>query len=108
MARSLTGDALTDALVPVAQQLVGAVREDSRAGVEAALQQARQAVDAVVDGADSELAVRALAVLCAAMVPDDQAPTALLRWTTQAQEYRRLVEAGVSPEVAVVLAQRET
>lgn len=92
--KSLTGDDVTDALVPIAQQLVGAVRNGDTDGVDEAL-----AAAIVVTGGRCDPGV-ALAVVCAAMVPDEDHPSHLLKWWRFQFEYDRLIAAGISPSVA--------
>lgn len=88
MRPSLTGSSRSDAQVPVAMALVGAVREfDAKAVAE------------VLDGAD----LPALAVVLAAMVPWDQAPGQLLAWCLREGEYHRLAEAGVDEATAATI-----
>lgn len=74
---TLTGDPVTDQLVPIAARLVGAVRDHDPDGVEQALADTILATGGRCDpGA-------ALAVVLAAMVPDDSAPSRLLAWRRQ-------------------------
>lgn len=63
----VAADRRVEAALPLAQQLVGAVRDEDR-----------DLVAELVDGAD----VMALLVALAAMVPDDQTPAELLAWRT--------------------------
>lgn len=71
---TLTGDPVTDQLVPIAARLVGAVREGDADGIEQALADTILATGGRCDpGA-------ALAVVLAAMVPDDVEPSRLLAW----------------------------
>ena len=91
---SLTGDPVTDALVPAAQQLIGAVRAGDADGVDEAF-----AAAIVATGGRCEPGA-ALAIVCAAMVPDDSTPKDLLHWYKAAGEYARLIEKGVDPKVA--------
>lgn len=65
----VAADRRVEAALPLAQQLVGAVRDHDR-----------DLVAELVDGAD----VMALLVALAAMVPDDATPAELLAWHTQA------------------------
>jgi len=90
---SLTGDPGMDQLIPIAMQLVGAVRRFDPAGVAEAIEAAR----AMPDGA--------LTVLLAAMVPWDKAPTELLAWWTRRADYQKLVGAGVDPATAMTLIE---
>lgn len=87
----MTAD-LADALVPIAAQLIGCVREYGPDDVSAVLAQ-------VPDGRHD-----ALAVILAAMVDPDSTPKELLAWTTGGLEYHRLVAAGVNARTAAVLA----
>lgn len=95
---SLTGDSITDDLIPVAQRLIGAVRDSDAGEVEEALAEA-----ILVTGGRCDPGA-ALAVLCAAMVPDNTPPSRLLLWWKYQAEYDRLVAAGTSPKVARQLA----
>jgi hypothetical protein len=92
--RSLTGDPITDALVPVAQRLIGAVRDHDTAAVDEAL-----AAAITVTGGRVDPAV-ALAIVCAAMVPEDIQPSRLLLWVQFQAEYDRLCDAGINPNIA--------
>lgn len=92
--KSLTGDPITDELVPVAQQLIGAVRDSDPNGVDEAL-----AAAITVTGGRVDPAV-ALAIVCAAMVPDDVAPSRLLLWVQFQAEYDRLIGTGITPTIA--------
>lgn len=84
---SLTGDALTDWLVPLATRLAGAVKEDDRKTVAAVLNEVRE------EG--GRIASDALAIVLAAMVPDDMTGAELLSWMRNPQEYLRLRHNGV-------------
>lgn len=95
---SLTGDPATDALIPAAQQLVGAVRANDPAAVEEAFAAAIIATGGRCNPAE------ALAVVLAAMVPDHHTPTYLLKWMAAEAEYQRLLGQGVPPDVARELA----
>lgn len=87
---------LVDALVPIAAELVGTVRDYGPADVAAVL--------ARVPAGRHD----ALAVVLAAMVDPDRTPAELLAWTehsiAERVERARLVAAGVSPRVADLLA----
>lgn len=96
--RSLTGDAVTDALVPIAQRLIGAVRDQDTNGIDEAVGEAILATGGRCDP------WAALAVVLAAMVPDDEQPSVLLLWMPVQTEYARLVAAGVRPAVAQELS----
>jgi hypothetical protein len=80
----LTGDALTEALVPLAVDLVHAVHADNRDVVGDVFGHA-----AALAG-DPLTAARHLAVLAAGMCSEDHGPTAALGWTLNPAEYRRL------------------
>lgn len=88
----MTGDALTDTLVPIAAQLVGTVRDYGPEDVAAVLAR-------VPDGRHD-----ALAVVLAAMVDPDATPRELLAWTVNGLEYQRLVAAGVNGRTAAILS----
>lgn len=98
---SLTGDALTDRLVPVASRLVCAVRESDYDEVCEALGEAEQVTaGTALDGAE------ALCVVLAAMVPWNETPARLLKWWRHRDEFASLVSAGVDPVVAADLIER--
>lgn len=80
----LTGDRLTEALIPLAVDLVAAVHADNRAVVTDLFQHA----GALAGGPLA--AARHLAVVLAAMCSEDHAPAATLGWTRNPREYRRL------------------
>lgn len=92
--RALT-DSDVDAMTPHALALVGAVHDDDPHAVDAAL---TAALNAPVGG------VGTLAVVLAAMVPDDQSGGELLGWRADPDEYRRLREMGVDSRAAGTLA----
>lgn len=99
---SLTGDPLTDRLVPVASRLVGAIRTNDIAEVDAALKEARAYVaDESVDGAE------ALCVVLAAMVPWSVAPSDLVAWLKNQAAFNVMVEAGVPSAVAAELISQK-
>ena len=97
---SITGDKYLDMLVPSAEKLVHAVRNDRQLHIEAMIADAEQIYGDPLDAAD------ALVVLLAAMVPDDKTPAELLRWFQNPHEYRRLRMAGVGAAEAGVLASQ--
>lgn len=100
---SLTGDELTDRLVPVAGRLVCAVREHDYDEVCEALGEAEAlAAGTTLDGAE------ALAVVLAAMVPWNQTPARLLTWWRHRDEFESLVKAGLEPTVAAEIIERRT
>lgn len=88
----MTDTAFADALVPLAAELVGVVRDYGPDDVAEVLAR-------VPDGRHD-----ALAVVLAAMVDPDSSPRELLAWTTVGLEYHRLVAAGVNARTAAVLA----
>jgi hypothetical protein len=94
MTYSLTGDPLTDALIPPAVRLIWAVREQNQAAVAEAIADATEVAD-----------LAAFVVVLAAMVPDDQAPTQLLAWMADPDEYLRLRTAGVGAVGATILVK---
>lgn len=94
----LTGDRHLETLVPSAEKLVRAVRNDQPMHVDAML------ADAEMVYGDPATAARALVVLLAAMVPDDQTAADLLAWRRNPHEYRRLRAAGVPAREAAHLA----
>lgn len=89
--QSLTGDPDLDRLIPIAMQLVGAVRMQDQDGVAEAL----AAAGRVYPGPSA-----ALCVLLAAMVPWELAPSELLAWFRARADYETLVMAGVDPAIA--------
>lgn len=98
---SLTGDALTDHLVPVAARLVSAIRENDYDEVCASLREARTlAAEHGLDGAE------ALCVVLGAMVPWNVRPSDLLAWLKHQSAFHMLVEMGVEPAVAADLISR--
>jgi hypothetical protein len=82
--RSLTGDPVTDELVPIAQQLIDAVHNEDPDAVDAAFAEAITATGGRCDPG------QALAILCAAMVPENASPAGLLAWWGYRAEYERL------------------
>jgi hypothetical protein len=97
---SLTGDRYLETLVPSAEKLVRAVRNDDHLHIEAMLADAEQLYGDPLDAA------HALVILLAAMVPDDKPAAELLRWHQNPHEYRRLRKAGVGAAEAGVLASQ--
>jgi hypothetical protein len=93
---SPTGDPTLDQLLPPVMRLVWAVRESNQDAVAAAIADAT----AVAGGRG----LNAVVVLLAALVPDDQAPGALLAWLKDPEEYLRLRTAGVGAQAAATLA----
>lgn len=94
---SLTGDPRMDRLIPIAMQLVGAVRTQDQAGVADAFDAANRLMPGEAD--------RAIAVLLAAMVPWDKAPSELLAWWVRRADYHKLIAAGVDPATAMTLIE---
>lgn len=95
---SLTGDPLTDSLIPAASRLVWAVREGDQDDVENLLDEVRNEGGRVgIDG---------LLIVLAAMVPDDMTPADLLAWMSDRDEYLRLRSNGVDSRSAGSLALR--
>lgn len=97
-AQWLTGDRVTDAVLPAAQRLVLAAHTGDQLGVSAAF------ADAELAAGDAWSAARALVVVLAAMCPDDTTPAEALAWRRNPTEYRRLRNAGVSSREAGLLA----
>lgn len=95
---SLTGDPTTDALVPIAERFVGAVRDGDAAAVDELLAEVITTTGGRCDPGT------ALAVVLAAMVPDDVEPSRLLLWRKAFAEYQKLVDRGVDHTVAQQLA----
>lgn len=98
---SLTGDATTDELVPVAQRVVGAVRDMDWHQLDECLAEAIETTGGRCDPAV------ALLVVCAAMVPEDSQPSRLLGWVGSHVEYDRLTRRGVPVDVARQLTEEE-
>lgn len=97
---SPTGDPRLDKLLPLADRLVRAAHNNHRLGIDTAL------VDAEAIYGDPVTAARALAVLLAAMCPDDSDADELLSWRRNPEEYRRLRGLNVSAAEARTLAVR--
>lgn len=93
-----TGDRYLETLIPSAEKLAAAVRRDDPMHVDAMLADAEQLYGDPLAGA------RALVVLLAAMVPDDQPAAELLRWRSNPHEYRRLRALGVGAAEAAEIA----
>lgn len=91
---SLTGDATTDALVPIAQRFVGAVREMDSELMDELIAEVIETTGGRCDPA------MALLVVTAAMVPDDSQPSGLLSWVHSHVEFDRLTQRGVPVDVA--------
>lgn len=91
--RLLTGDELTDAVIPAASALVWAVRQNDPDAVDAALD------DAIASARGPGL--HALLVVLAAMVPDDRSPAELLAWRTNPDTYLELRYLGLGADVAI-------
>lgn len=98
MTTYVTGDRLTDAVLPAAERLVRAAHYNDQLGVHAAL------ADAELATGDPLTAAHALVVVLAAMCPDDTTPTDALAWRRNATEYRRLRNQGVRSREAAILA----
>lgn len=96
---SLTGDPLTDSVVPAAEALTSAVKAADVESVAAALASVEQL------GVES---LRALVVVLAAMVPDDRRPSRLLAWLRDPTEYARLRKSGVDSATALTLVFQQT
>lgn len=94
----LTGDKVTDAVLPAAQRLILAAHAGDHLGVDTAFADAELAVG------DPTTAAKALAVVLAAMCPDDTSPVDALAWRRNPAEYRRLRRVGVSSREAGLLA----
>ncbi len=75
--RPTTGSRVGDQFIPAAQRLVGAVRAGSPAEVEAAFD---SALEVAAPGRDG---IRDLALVLAAMVPEQDHPSILLAWCTR-------------------------
>lgn len=96
------GDELVAALIPVADRLIAAVHAMDGDDVAAALRHAALLADSELD------ALRHLVVLLAGCGDEDHASTALLAWTINPGEYRRLREAGLDSITASQRAARST
>lgn len=91
---SLTGDTTTDALVPIAQRFVGAVRDFDPYEID---EQIAQAIYATGGKCDPHMA---LCIVLAAMVPEDMNPSALLQWLPTYVRYQKLVKSGMPEGIA--------
>lgn len=89
----VTGDAYTDAMLPVAARQVAAVRDYDR---ELITELIRTTGD-----------LSALLITTAAMVPDDYSTAELLGWLANPDEYARLRTAGVDSLTASALVSRK-
>lgn len=98
---SLTGDATTDALVPIAQRVVGAVRDMDWRQVDECLAETIETTGGRCDPAV------ALLVVTAAMVPDGARPSGLLSWVGTHLEFDRLTTRGVPVDVARQLTEED-
>lgn len=72
--QTLTGDPASDALVPIAQRLIAAVRDADAGSVDMCIADAIIATQGKCDPGTG------LAVVLAAMVPDHYRPSQLLAW----------------------------
>ena len=97
---SLTGDPLTDSVVPAAQALAWAVKTSDADHVTATLGAVRDELGVA--------GLQALIVVLAAMVPDDRSPAELLAWRQNPDEYVRLLVSGVDASTALTLIYRNT
>lgn len=89
---SLTGDELTDLMVPVAQRLIGAVREWDLDEAAAAIAEAEEAAS-----------LTALVIVLAAMVPYDRSASDLLDWVSRREDFQRLRAFGIDPSAAATI-----
>lgn len=87
-------------LVPTATALVWAIRTGNTAELDTALRQATTLA--------GWAGPRALVVLLAAMVPEDEPPSQLLGWQDDPEGYLRLREHGVSRVDAIGAIQLTT
>jgi hypothetical protein len=102
---SITGNPITDAVVPAAINLVWAVRTEERDEVLAALKEAHQARLAAGGHDHSEIeTLRTLVIVLAGMVPDDRSPRQLLAWLQNPAEYMRLRHDGYDTDTAGSIA----
>lgn len=90
MTEGLTGDPFTDRLVGPALRLAGGVRTYDRAEVLAAFEDAQRLLPSPL------AAARALAAVCAALVPWDADPNKALAWLRREEEFHRLRGVGLS------------
>jgi hypothetical protein len=106
---SVTGNPITDAVLPAAVNLVWAVRTEDRDEVLSALREAHQARLAAGghDHTEAET-LRTLVVVLAGMVPDDRSPRQLLRWLQNPDEYRQLRHDGYDADTAGSIAAART
>lgn len=82
-------------LVPAATELIWALRTGAEREIATAFGQATAIAGGGVRG------LRALALLLAAMVPDDEAPSHLLGWLDDPDGYLRLRGTGLSRVAAI-------
>lgn len=104
MTASVTGNPITDAVLPAAVNLVWAVRTEERDEVEAALKEAHQARLAAGGHGPEIETLRTLVVVLAGLVPDDRSPRQLLAWLQNPQEYRQLRHDGYDADIAGSIA----
>lgn len=95
---SYTGSPSTDALLPHATALISAVHDQDPTEVAEIL------ADATAVAGDVLTAAHGLAVILAAMVPEQHTVAELLAWTMNPPEYRRLRDEGVNSLTAGALA----
>lgn len=91
----LTGDPLTDRMVPIAARLVGGVREWDAAEVQAAFREALEI--------SPDRGLNALAITLASMVPYNRSPRDLLTWVGRKNEFERLVAHGIDSASAATI-----
>jgi hypothetical protein len=100
MTSSLTGDPVTDQLLPIALQMIWAVREQDPAAVADLFAAAEEVAG------DPVTAARGLAVVACALCPDDLRASQALAWLANPREYHRLIVSGVDSVTAGVLASQ--
>lgn len=102
----LTGDPLTDALIPAAFDLIAATRAEDADATAAAFDDAHNTL-ARLSGEladDPTRTAQALAIVLAGMVPDDRRASDMLLWRKHPAEYRQLRTAGYTADTAATLA----
>jgi hypothetical protein len=100
MTRSLTGDPLTDELLPIALQMIWAVREQDSEAVADLFAAAEEVAG------DPVTAAQGIALVAFALCQDDLEPSKALAWVANPEEYVRLRAEGVDAITAGVLASQ--
>jgi hypothetical protein len=113
--RSLTGDPITDALVPTAMDFMVAVQDEEYGDLPAIREEAEKAVrrysaEAIANDHVAITAAWGIAMVCGSWNDVLTTPPAALAWLRNREEYKRLRAAGVDAiaagELAAQYAQR--